>query len=225
MPVHSGGASTTIRSRSQSGSSRRRTARTARSFSASEYRRVVGFPGDLSCPVTPSSFPRSGASTHPGAVHVPETCWVEKVGGVHHRARQSMRGGNANRHRTPAESTPSENDGNGARRPCPLPPDTCRRDAPVVPLPAPRALYDEARRPTGARVRHPGPFGVGPTRSPINASRRRRNGRQVARVGGPPAARGRDADRLVGLRSFRLTTDLRQRSAPSPRLAACRARV
>lgn len=45
------------------------TARTARSFSASEYRRVVGFPGDISCGMTPSSFPRSGASNHPRATH------------------------------------------------------------------------------------------------------------------------------------------------------------
>jgi len=37
-----------------------RTIRTARSFSGSEYRRVVGFPGDVSVPMTPSSFPRSG---------------------------------------------------------------------------------------------------------------------------------------------------------------------
>ena len=39
-----------------------RTNRTARAFSSGEYRRVVGLPGVRSFPMTPSSFPRSGAS-------------------------------------------------------------------------------------------------------------------------------------------------------------------
>jgi hypothetical protein len=30
---------------------------------------VVGFPGDCSLGMTPSSFPRSGASTFPRAIH------------------------------------------------------------------------------------------------------------------------------------------------------------
>jgi hypothetical protein len=33
------------------------------------YRRVVGFPGDFSRGITPSSFPRSGASNEARAVH------------------------------------------------------------------------------------------------------------------------------------------------------------
>lgn len=44
-----------------------RTIRTAAAFSSSEYRRVVGLPGGCSLGMTPSSFPRSGASTGPRA--------------------------------------------------------------------------------------------------------------------------------------------------------------
>lgn len=40
-----------------------RTARTTRFFSACEYRRVLGLPGDISHGVTPSSFPKPGASS------------------------------------------------------------------------------------------------------------------------------------------------------------------
>jgi hypothetical protein len=45
-----------------------RTNRTAWAFSASVYRRVVGRPGDISSGMTPSSFPRSGASKQPRAI-------------------------------------------------------------------------------------------------------------------------------------------------------------
>ncbi|MDT5150581.1 MAG: hypothetical protein QOI01_2314 [Mycobacterium sp.] len=40
-----------------------RTIRTADAFSSGVYLRVVGFPGDCSFGMTPTSFPRSGAST------------------------------------------------------------------------------------------------------------------------------------------------------------------
>jgi len=39
-----------------------RTIRTAAAFSSGLYLRVVGFPGDCSFGMAPSSFPRSGAS-------------------------------------------------------------------------------------------------------------------------------------------------------------------
>ncbi|EUA37808.1 hypothetical protein I549_2629 [Mycobacterium avium subsp. avium 2285 (R)] len=39
-----------------------RTIRTAAAFSSGLYLRVVGFPGDCSFGIAPSSFPRSGAS-------------------------------------------------------------------------------------------------------------------------------------------------------------------
>ena len=48
-----------------------RTIRTAASFSSWLYRRVCGFPGVCSFGMTPSSFPRSGASKKPSAVHPP----------------------------------------------------------------------------------------------------------------------------------------------------------
>src|SRR5215213_4833713 len=47
-----------------------RTIRTAAAFSSSEYRRVVGLPFDTSSGMAPSSFPRSGASKQPRAVHL-----------------------------------------------------------------------------------------------------------------------------------------------------------
>ena len=45
-----------------------RTIRTAAAFSSALYLRVVGFPGDCSFGMTPSSFPRSGASTISSAI-------------------------------------------------------------------------------------------------------------------------------------------------------------
>ncbi len=45
-----------------------RTIRTAAAFSSGLYRRDVGFPGTCSFGMTPSSFPRSGASTYPRAI-------------------------------------------------------------------------------------------------------------------------------------------------------------
>ena len=45
-----------------------RTIRTAPAFSSGVYRFVVGAPGVRSIPMTPSSFPRSGASNEPRAI-------------------------------------------------------------------------------------------------------------------------------------------------------------
>lgn len=58
-------------------SSRRswRTSRTAWAFSSSEYRRVVGLPGLISFGMTPSSFPRSGASNNPGRFTPRQDSW------------------------------------------------------------------------------------------------------------------------------------------------------
>ncbi|EUA39525.1 hypothetical protein I549_5081 [Mycobacterium avium subsp. avium 2285 (R)] len=47
-----------------------RTIRTAAAFSSGLYLRVVGFPGDCSFGIAPSSFPRSGASRISRAIHV-----------------------------------------------------------------------------------------------------------------------------------------------------------
>jgi hypothetical protein len=47
-----------------------RTIRTAAAFSSGLYLRVVGFPGDCSFGMTPSSFPRSGASRISRAIQV-----------------------------------------------------------------------------------------------------------------------------------------------------------
>jgi hypothetical protein len=48
-----------------------RTIRTAAAFSSGLYLRVVGFPGDCSFGMTPSSFPRSGAVRIFGAIQKP----------------------------------------------------------------------------------------------------------------------------------------------------------
>lgn len=55
-----------------------RTIRTAAAFSSGLYLRVVGFPGDCSFGMTPSSFPRSGASTFPRAIQ--DTGFVDLAG-------------------------------------------------------------------------------------------------------------------------------------------------
>ncbi len=47
------------------------SSRTSLAFSSGEYRRAVGRPDAPSIPMAPSSFPRSGASKQPGALHVP----------------------------------------------------------------------------------------------------------------------------------------------------------
>jgi hypothetical protein len=47
-----------------------RTSRTARAVSSGVYRRVVGLPSVGSSPMTPSSFPRSGASSEPRAIQL-----------------------------------------------------------------------------------------------------------------------------------------------------------
>jgi hypothetical protein len=46
-----------------------RTIRTAAAFASGLYVRVVGFPGDCSFGMTPSSFSSSGASTQTQAIH------------------------------------------------------------------------------------------------------------------------------------------------------------
>ncbi|EUA40235.1 hypothetical protein I549_4385 [Mycobacterium avium subsp. avium 2285 (R)] len=50
-----------------------RTIRTAAAFSSGLYLRVVGFPGDCSFGIAPSSFPRSGASRISRAIQTPAT--------------------------------------------------------------------------------------------------------------------------------------------------------
>jgi hypothetical protein len=48
-----------------------RTILTAAAFSSALYRRVVGRSCEMSFGMTPSSFPRSGASKKPRAIHPP----------------------------------------------------------------------------------------------------------------------------------------------------------
>lgn len=60
------------------------TIRTAAAFSSDEYRRVVGFPDPCLDTMTPSSFPRSGASNKLRALHtdaddVPVAVWRHQV--------------------------------------------------------------------------------------------------------------------------------------------------